>query len=282
MQRSVSSSKRWVWAWLPLGALLLIASSLGAQGRSWGRGEGRYVEPIRFGLPEQRTGFMFCRLQYQIVMRFPSGYGWSTDYPRSDRNFMTRLPQLTSAGVTKWSDGEIGHAVVQPTDPNLFHCPFVFASDPGTAGFSDEDVTQLRAYLLKGGFLWVDDFWGENAWELWASQIHRVLPEYKIQDLTTEHPLFNSFYALPNVPQIPSIQSWYDTGGRTQERNFDPGDPHMRAIINEQGRILVLMTHNTDIADGWERETDNEDFFYAFTARAYGVGVNVVLYAMSH
>jgi hypothetical protein len=282
MLRAITKSKRWTWTWLSLGALLLIATSTAAQGRRWGRGEGRYFEPIRSGLPEQRTGFMFCRLQYTIVESFPSGYGWSTDYPRSDRNFMTRLPQLTAAGITKWSDGEIGHAVVRPSDPNLFHCPFVFASDPGTAGFSDQDAAHLRAYLLKGGFLWVDDFWGEEAWSLWARQIKRVLPEYEIQELTHEHPLFTSFYALPAVPQIPSIQSWYDTGGRTQERNFEPGDPHMRAIIDERGRILVLMTHNTDIADGWERETDNEDFFYAFTARAYGVGINVVVWAMSH
>jgi hypothetical protein len=264
------------------GAGLLVTSSLYAQGR-WRRGGGGegYNAPIRSGLPEQRTGFMFCRLQYTSVLGFPSGYGWSTDYPRSDRNFMTRLPQLTSAAVTAWNDGDVGHAVVRPTDPNLFQCPFVFASDPGTAGFDDNEVRQLRTYLLKGGFLWVDDFWGEEAWEHWAQEIGRVLPEYTIQELTREHPLYKTFYDLPAVPQIPSIQSWYETG-RTQERNFAPGDPHIRAIIDEHDRILVIMTHNTDIADGWERETDNEDFFYAFTAKAYGVGINVAIWAMSH
>jgi Domain of unknown function (DUF4159) len=87
---------------------------------------------------------------------------------------------------------------------------------------------------------------------------------------------------VPAIPQIPSMQSWYDTGGRTQERNFEPGDPHMRAIIDDEGRILVLMTHNTDITDGWEREHDNEDFFYRFTAQAYGVGINVAVWVMSH
>jgi uncharacterized protein DUF4159 len=273
-----------VWLTVVCGAGFLVASSLYAQDRGWrrGGGEGRYVEPIRSGIPEQRTGFMFCRLQYSSMLRFPSGYGWSTDYPRSDRNFMTRLPQLTAAHVSSWNDGEIGHAVVRPSDPNLFQCPFVFASDPGTAGFDDEEVKQLRAYLLKGGFLWVDDFWGDEAWEHWAEQIGRVLPEYPIQELTPEHQLYRTFYDLPVVPQIPSIQSWYDTGGSTQERNFVPGDPHLRAIIDENGRILVIMTHNTDIADGWERETDNEDFFYAFTAKAYGVGINVAIWAMSH
>jgi hypothetical protein len=267
--------------WVPLGATLLVATSLSAQNGGWGR-EGRFAEPIRQGLPEQRTGFMFCRLQYDRVLRFPSGFGWSTDYPRSDRNFMIRLPQLTNTRITKWDDGEPGHAVVRATDPNLFDCPFLFASDIGTAGFDEREAAALRAYLLKGGFLWVDDFWGQRAWAHWASQIQRVLPEYAIQDLTPEHPLYTSYYAVPKVPQIPSIQSWYATGGLTQERGFEPGDANLRAIVDERGRILVLMTHNTDIADGWEREQDNEDFFYAFTAQAYGVGINVAIWMMSH
>src|SRR5687768_17023906 len=240
-------------------AVTAAATAVVAQNRGWRGGEGRYAEPIRNGVPERRTGFMFCRLQYESVMRFPSGYGWSTDYPRSDRNFMTRLPQITNAPTSKWNDGDVGHAVVRATDPNLYHCPFIFASDIGTAGLNTAEAQGLRSYLLKGGFLWVDDFWGGEAMENWAGQIGRVIPEFPIQTLTLAHPLFSTFYKIPKVPQIPSIQSWYDTGGLTQERGFEPGDPHVRAIMDDRGRILVLMTHNTDIADGWEREQDNED-----------------------
>jgi hypothetical protein len=258
-----------------------MATTLTAQTR-FGRGEGRYSEPIRIGLPDERTGFIFCRLQYDSDWRFPSGYGWSTDYPRADRNFMVRLPQITRTRTSRWSDGDLGHAVVRATDPHLFSCPFLFASDIGSAGFDTQEVTRLREYLLRGGFLWVDDFWGEPAWERWVASIKRILPEYAIQDLTRDHPLYTQYYDLPRLPQIPSIQSWYDTGGSTHERNFTPDDPHLRAIIDEHGRILVLMTHNTDIADGWEREQDNEDFFYAFTAGAYGVGINVALWVLSH
>jgi hypothetical protein len=267
--------------WLVCCLALLVAGSLTAQGYGyWGR-EGPRSEPIRPGLPEHRTGFMFCRLQYDRVLGFPSGYGWSTDYPRSDRNFMTRLPQLTVTGTTTWEDGDVGHAVVRATDPHIFQCPFIFASDIGSAGFNDAEIAQLRAYLLKGGFLWVDDFWGEQAWQHWISNIERVLPEFQVQDLPRQHPLYSTFYDLPKVPQIPSIQSWYQTGS-TQERGFEPGDPHLRAILDQRGRILVLMTHNTDIADGWERESENEDFFYAFTAAAYGVGINAAIFAMTH
>src|SRR5687768_3509638 len=277
-----SRMSRRIRSWVIGAAVLLTATTLAAQGRRFGGGgEGRYMEPIRSGLPERRSGFMFCRLQYEYVLRFQSGYGWSTDYPRADRNFMTRLPQLTTAGVTAWNDGDVGHAVVRASDPNLFQCPFLFTSDPGSAGFSDAEVQQLRTYLLKGGFFWVDDFWGQEAWNHFVGEISRVLPEYSIVDLQPDHALFSSFYMLPEVPQIPSIQSWYDTGS-THERWFEPDDAHLRAIIDEHGRILVLMTHNTDIADGWERETDNEDFFYAFTAKAYGVGINVAVFAMSH
>src|SRR5688500_6366752 len=175
-------------------ALLVLATSLAAQGRGRFRGEGNYYEPIRQGVPEKRSGFMFCRLQYERAVSFPSGHGWSTDYPRSDRNFMRRVPQITYAGVTRWDDGEIGHAVVRPTDHNLFHCPFIFASDIGTAGFSTEEANGLRAYLLKGGFLWVDDFWGQAAWQHWVGQIQRVLPEYQIHDVTPDHPLWSTFY----------------------------------------------------------------------------------------
>jgi hypothetical protein len=268
--------------WLTCCLAVFVAGTLTAQGYGyWGR-EGPRSEPIRQGLPEQRSGFMFCRLQYDRVLSFPSGYGWSTDYPRSDRNFMTRLPQLTATGITTWDDGDLGHAVVRASDPKLFLCPFIFASDIGSAGFNDAELVALRAYLLKGGFLWVDDFWGDQAWQHWLSQIERVLPGFEVQDLSPKHPLFSTFYDLPKVPQIPSIQSWYQTGGSTNERGFEPGDAHMRAIVDGQGRILVLMTHNTDIADGWERETDNEDFFYAFTASAYGVGINAAIWAMTH
>lgn len=260
---------------------LLVGSSVVAQMRAR-YGEGRFARPIREGLPEQAGGFVFCRLQYDSGRSFPSGYGWSTDYPRSDHNFLIRLEQITYARAARWDDGELGWAVVRPTDSDLFRCPFLFASDVGTAEFSEADVTGLREYFLKGGFLWVDDFWGERAWREWVNQIGRVLPEYAIHELPPEHSLYTSYYRLLEVPQIPSIQSWYDTGGSRQERGFEPGEPRLRAITNDTGRIMVLMSHNTDIADGWERETDNEDFFYAFTAEAYGVGINVALWIMSH
>ncbi len=237
---------------------------------------------MREGLPEQRSGFMFCRLLYTSVRREGGGQGWSTDYPNADNNFMTRLTQLTQAPVSRWGDGENGFVVVPPADPRLFQCPFVFASDVGTAEFTTEEVANLRAYLLKGGFLWVDDFWGEAAWRRWNEEIERVLPEFDVVPLSTDHPLFNVFYEVREIPQIPNIRFWRQSRGGTSERGRESAIPRMDAIFNGKGRMLVLMSHDTDIADGWEREAEDQDFFYAFTARAYGVGINVAVWAMSH
>ena len=266
---------------LVLLALLLFGAAAGHAQRWGGRGGWRSA-PEREGLPERRGGFTFCRLLYNSVRAEPAGHGWNTDYPASDHNFMLRLSQLTTADVSRWADGEPGYAVVRATDRTLFECPFLFASDVGTAQFSDEEVVLLRQYLLKGGFLWVDDFWGERAWTYWSETIRRVLPFYEVTDLPSDHPLLRAAYDVQSVPQIPSIQFWRRSGGATSERGGESAQPHLRAIRDEQGRILVLMSHNTDIADGWEREGEDEAFFFAFSGDAYALGINVALWALTH
>ncbi|HSJ30579.1 MAG TPA: DUF4159 domain-containing protein [Longimicrobiales bacterium] len=233
-------------------------------------------------MPEQRGGFTFCRLLYNSVRAEPAGHGWNTDYPASDHNFMLRLSQLTTTDVSRWNDGEPGYAVVRATDRTLFECPFLFASDIGTARLSDEETLLLRQYLMKGGLLWVDDFWGDLAWDFWAETIRRVLPFYEITDLPPDHPLFTTAFVVPAVPQIPSIQFWRRSGGATSERGAASAEPHLRAIRDENGRIMVLMTHNTDIADGWEREGEDDDYFFSFSGDAYALGINIALWALTH
>jgi hypothetical protein len=260
--------------------LMLVVGALAAQQRGYGFGGGR--EPMYTGIPEKRTGFSFCRLRYNVVRREAGGSGWSTDYPNADRNFMIRLEQLTYAPISRWNDNEPAFTVVRATEPAMFQCPFLFTSDVGTVVFDTEEVTKLREYLLKGGLLWVDDFWGDYAWLNWVNEIQRILPEYPIVDVPLDNRLFSVFYNVPVIPQIPSIMFWRRSGGGTSERGDESATPHLRGIYDEHGRLLVVMTHNTDIADGWEREAEDVDFFYAFTAKGYGVGLNVVLWAMSH
>jgi hypothetical protein len=266
-----------------LAALVVaVAAVTAAQWPSGGQRWGRFRrEPTRFATPGDFDGrFNFCRIMYDSTRR----ESWRTDYPNADRNMSFRLAELTKTLVATDEQGEPKHVVVRLTDPLLFRCPFSVMEEVGTAWFSDEETARLREYLLKGGFLWVDDYWGSRAWETWVAQIAKVLPphEYPIFDVPVEHPIRHALYDVDRIPQIPSIQFWRRSGGQTSERGWDSAEPHMRAIADGQGRIIVLMTHNTDISDAWEREGEDVDFFYTFSVEGYGVGINVLLYAMSH
>ena len=269
---------------VPLATVLLLSAFQYRQ--RWGTGW--IPRPYREGLPTASNGvpnrgFTFCRLLYDHVRYEPMGHGWNTDYPGSDYNFIDRLEELTATWPAQWGDGQPGNAVVRATQKELFECPFLFMSDVGTVGFSEGEILALREYLLKGGFIWVDAFWGGLAWRQWESQITAVLPEYAIVDITPDHMIMHALYVVEKVPQIPSIQWWRGNGRRgTSERGRESATPHLRAIFDEQGRALVVMTHNTDIADGWEREGEDDEFFYSFSPDAYALGINVALYSMSH
>jgi hypothetical protein len=180
--------------------------------------------------------------------------------------------------------GRPNHLLVQLSSDELFQCPFVLMAAPGRALFSQIEADRLREYLLKGGFLWVDDFWGTFQWESWAQQIRKVFPasDYAIIDLPIDHPIFRTQFKVSGVPQIPNVNFWLRTGGQTSEQGADSAEPHARAITDEQGRVMVLMTHNTDISDSWEREATDPRYFYAVGPSGYAFGINAVLYTMMH
>lgn len=263
-------------------AILLAAGYAGAQ---WGFREGSL--PPRFApkdLPDR--GFVFCRIMYQRVRFEPMGIGWATDYPYAEINLMTRLSELTKTYVSKDDRGTpTNHWVVRLTDEALFKCPFTMASDVGTIGLTEEEAEHLRDYLLKGGFLWVDDFWGEAAWEQWSAEIGKALPpsEYPIVDVAPDDPVLKSLFVVAGVPQITNIQFWRRVGGTTtSERGAETAVPHFRVIRDTHGRIIVVMTHNTDVADSWEREGEDPAFFYQFSPNGYAFGINVLIHAMTH
>jgi hypothetical protein len=248
------------------------------------RGGGR-MAAARMATPASFDGaFNFCRLQYDQVRREDGGQGWWTDYPDADINFSVRLSELTKTRISRQQGGEPNHLVVRATDEVLFQCPFIEIEDAGTASFSDQEVLRLREYLLKGGFLWSDDFWGTAALEEFEAELSRVLPplEYPIKDITPDHPIFRTMFPLTAIPQIPSIQHWRRFGGSTSERGHDSAHVDLRGISDKHGRLMVLMTHNTDISDAWEREAEDPRFFYQFSPGGYAVGINVVLYSLSH
>jgi hypothetical protein len=217
--------------------------------------------------------WQLCRLTYQ-------GRGWSTDYPDADYNFSTRLAELTKTAVSRHPTGEPRPVIVRPTDDALFRCGFVMLWQAESLYFSAEDATHVRDYLLKGGFIWSDDSWGSYAWDNFAQEMAKVLPpsEFPFIDIPPDHAVFRVWFPIQNVPQIPGISFWWGTGGLTSERGVESANVNVRGIFDTHGRLMVLSTHNTDIADGWEREGASPDYFRRFSVDAYAVGINVALY----
>lgn len=268
---------------MTLAALLVALGGVAsAQFRGGRLPEGRSVPP-RYPPPDFEDGALaICKLQYTSIYQEPQGAGWSTDYPYAGINLMTRLSELTRTPVSFEANGDPNYWVVTLQDPSLFHCPFLLGSDVGTMGLTDEEAQTLRAYLLKGGFLWVDDFWGTPAWENWSAQMRKVLPEYKIVDVPPDHALLNGMFTITEVQQVTNIGFWRRTGGETSERGPDSPRANFRMLADDTGRAMVIMTHNTDIGDSFEREGEDREFFLRFSPRGYSLGVNVLLYAMTH
>jgi hypothetical protein len=265
-------------------ALAAVASAQfgGSRGRFGRLPEGPGV-PVRFPTSTFEDGtFYVCKMMYTSVWSEMQGVGWATDYPYAGHNLMIRLSELTKTPVSRDSRGDPNYWVVRLTDADLFRCPFLMGADVGTLQFDPLEVGKLREYLLKGGFLWVDDFWGTPAWQQWSSEIHRVLPEYRIVDVPAEHAIRHTLFNVVTLPQVTNINWWRRTNGDTRERDEDSPHANFRMIADDKGRVMVLMTHNTDIADSWEREAEDREFFLQFSPEGYAVGINVSLYAMSH
>ena len=262
-----------------------VAATAAAQfGRGAFGGFGRGARPKFPTADTFGRGFNFCRGIFTSVYSEAGGSGWSTDYPDAELNFSIRLSELTKTRVVFDRDRTPDFITVRLTDDALFQCPQLHMEDVGTIEFSDGEIKALRAWFQKGGFLWVDDFWGSDAWAQWEAEIGRVLPsaEYPIVDLPLDHPLFRSQFVVTEFPQIPSIQSWRRNQYETSERGADSEVPAHRAILDRHGNVMVFMTHNTDISDAWEREGEDPRYFYQFSPKGYAVGINVMLYAMTH
>ncbi len=272
--------KRLKVALITVCAMFLVAGVLAQRGGRRNRG---YRGPDdRRGVPNWKIDdrfagdvFTFVRARYNS-----SGYRqqWRTDYPDSDLNFSFRLQQLTSLKVHP--DGK----VIDLTDEALLDYPFVYLIEPGHMALSEEEVAGLRKYLLNGGFLMVDDFWGEREWDTFYEEIKRVFPDREPQELPLDHAIFHCVYDLKEKPQIPSINAaqWGRDSGVTWERP-DAQTPHYKALFDDDGRMMAIICHNTDLGDGWEREGEDEWYFHEFSEKkAYPLGINIVFYAMTH
>jgi uncharacterized protein DUF4159 len=267
-----------------IGSLAISLTTVQAQ-RIWGGYYGR--TPPKFPTPTTFDGnFHFCRVLFTSDRR--EKQGWGTDYPGADINLSVRLSELTKVRVTMTQDGESevpDAVVVRLTDDALFQCPFALMEDAGTARFSDPEVQRLREYLLKGGFLFVSDYHGTLSKDQFDEEIGRVLPhdQYPIIDIMPpDHPLWHTMFNVTRIPQIASIQTWRRTGGTIERWNDDGAPPDARAIADAHGRLMVLMIHDSDIPDPWEREGEDTQYFFRFSPDAYAIGIDIVLYALTH
>ena len=254
----------------------------------WGR-RFRSIEEDRHDVPtwefdSRFSGdyFTFARVQYDSYggggRGGRGGGGWLTDYPDSDLNFSLRLQQLTTIKVNP------NPVIVKLTDDNLSDYPFLYMIEPGGLGFSEEEVLALRRYCYDGGFLMVDDFWGDSQYENLAFELERVFPDRKPSEVPLAHEIFHNVYDMKEKPQVPAINS--ARGGVSWEWSRDGSDtsiPHYRSIVDDKERIMVFICHNTDLGDGWEREGENFEYFKEYSVKkAYPMGINIVTYAMTH
>jgi hypothetical protein len=235
--------------------------------------------PINHGLPEQSLGFTFCRLRYERI-RNARKSGWGDDYPQADYNFMVRLAELTRAPISRWNNGYPGFANVTPMDPDLFHCPYLRMQNAANYDFTAEEAARMRDYLLKGGFLWIDDNWDPD-FEYIRPNLTRILPGAKIVDLPVEHPMFSILYNVNPLPQIPALGFWQRN---REDSEIGPSTVHYYGVFDEHdpNRLLVLVSMNSDVSDSWEREGDNMDYFETFSPKGYALGVNVAIWIMTH
>jgi hypothetical protein len=281
--------KKWlialsVVALVAVTAMVAVAQRGRYRSRPWWEREFRPEDVDRGGVPEwsnderfKEDVFTFARVRYNSYGRRRGG-GWDTDYPDADLNFSYRLHQLTA--IPADPHGKI----VELTDEKLFDYPLVYMIEPGGMYLEEEEVLALRRYCQNGGFLWVDDFWGEEEWLNFYENLKRVFPDREPKEVPLEHPIFHTVYDLKKRPQIPSIHSDWESGYST-DRPWDPTavDVHYYGVYDDKGRMMAFIGHNTDVGDGWEREGWAVDYFKQYSEKwSYPLGINVVTYAMTH
>lgn len=212
--------------------------------------------------------FYFTRGVYSSGWRWQS---WATDFPKADRQFMLAVKSLIDISAAEHENA------IRLNDPKIRRFPFLYALEVGNMTMSPSESRGLRDYLLAGGFLVIDDFWGSWEWANFEREIRRVLPEYRIVDIPLTHPIFNAVYRIDEIIQVPAIGNHYR--GRTWEQ--DGYVPHARGIFDQEGRLMVVINWNTDLGDAWEW-FERPEYPLQFSSFAVQMGINFIVYAMSH
>ena len=200
------------------------------------------------------------------------GYSsWTTDYPRSDRHFSEAMRRLTRVS---------SRSVEQPVNldqGDQYDWPFLYAVEVGHWNLSDAQAKSMREFLLRGGFFMCDDFHGTQEWEVFMASMQRVFPDRAIVDIDNADPIFHTIYDLDDRYQVPGAQ--YIRSGRTYEK--DGYKAAWRGIYDDKGRLMVAICHNMDLGDSWEH-ADNPAYPQQFSALGIRIGINYVVYSMTH
>lgn len=216
--------------------------------------------------------FSFARLAYgQTLGNFSDRIPWTTDWPEAETHFLEGLTRLS---LVETSD--LGRTV-RLTDPALFDFPWLYAVDVGKWSLSNEEAGLLREYLLRGGFLMVDDFHGSYEWQVFYSHLRKAFPDRPVAEIPDDDPLMSIMYELDKSIQIPGIRAL--NSGQTWEQ--DGYTPFWRGIYDDEGRLMVAINFNMDLGDAWEH-ADDPGYPEPMTSLAYRFAVNYVIYAMSH
>lgn len=257
-----------------IGACLLLATVMYAQ-----RGfRGRFYEEEYTPMPAdaaEKTEYVFGRLRYDSYRGgggyYRGGGSWATDYPKADRQFLQGVRRLSRIHTRSMEQ------VVDINGDDIYQYPWLYAVEVGRWQLNDLQAKKLRDYLNRGGFLMVDDFHGEYEWEVFMASIQRVFPDRPVVDLESREAIFHVIYDLDQRIQIPGIH--VAMGGGTSEKGGI--EPKWRGVIDDKGRVVVAICHNMDIGDAWEW-ADSPDYAERYAGLAYRIGLNYIVYAMSH
>jgi len=270
----------------PISALLLLAgvsTGLAAMQRGGYGGDEYGGAREAFSSSENDNGkneYSWSRLRYSMAGSGNGGYGygrwasWSRDYPKADRQFLIALKRLTRINARP-----VEQVVDLDSDgpASIENFPWVYAVQVQTWTFTEPEAKRLREYLLKGGFLMVDDFHGATDWEHFMNGMLMVFPDRPIEDLTDKDEIFHVLYDLTERFQVPGEQ--YVGTGRTYEK--DGYIPEWRAIKDDRGRVMVAICHNMHLGDAWEW-ADDPRYPEKFASLAFRLGINYVMYGMTH
>jgi len=211
--------------------------------------------------PARPSQFQFARLKFEANSPFfdpRNGPPFSHDFPKAEQNLMRAVKEFTR--ISPYQDG----IIVDVGSEDLFKYPVLYLCEVGYFSPSDKEVKNLREYLLRGGFIVVDDFPGGRDWSHFQQEMKRAFPEKKWEPVTLEHPIFHTFFNIESL-EFRSYRGW----------------GHFEGMSDEKGRLMMIANVNNDLSEFWEW-ADTPYLTVAETNEAFKIGINYVMYALSH